>query len=321
MRQEIPFPVESEHRVRPDLKRLDQDLTSTTLTTKDDLFDTYQAEKFRLLKRGQAKLLGSEPGTEVVLEAALYELAQLGGNGVTKLAHSTNDWAFEHSGFEYFTQPQTVQQQTKKNTTGAIDAWINSQAPHERLSYALGLSMQEDWALMQSDPKEGPRSFKAKVLQVCFPSGWAPEQKIGLPLESIHAPVADGQALRAASPYLAQAMQTKGPFARYVWTLSDSADLSRHPAVLSQPRPSIADQSGVFFRCERQTIVPLPEHNAALFLIRVYLAPIVQMISTDDRRRRMTEALCSMSDNSLTYKNLHHLKAATLPWLETLRFE
>ncbi len=321
MPPEIPFPVEPEHRVRPDLKRLDQDPTSASLTIKDEQFGQYQAEKFRLLKQGQAQLLGCDEQTSILLSAALNELNQLGGNGLSKLAQPNNGWCFEHSGLNCLLHPLTIQKQSKQSTDTALVDWLAQHNEHERLAYTFSLSMQEDWALMQSDANAGPHTFKAKVLQVCFPSGWAPETKIGLALESIHAPVADGQALRAASPYLAQAMQTKGPFARYVWTLSDSADLSRHPSVLLQPRPVVTDQHDVFFRCERQTIVPLPDFHAALFLIRVYVAPIVQMINTDERARRLSEALNSMSDNSLTYKNLHHLKAATMPWLSNLRLD
>ncbi|UCE31806.1 MAG: DUF3445 domain-containing protein, partial [Burkholderiales bacterium] len=142
----------------------------------------------------------------------------------------------------------------------------------------------------------------------------------------------DGEALRQAAPALGSAMLTRGPFERYVWTVADSPALSRHPAI-TEPAP-VRGLEDLYFRCERQVILPLPAHGRALFLIRVFDAPLGQVLdcpddppgperpvpaahdghpangarhegaSCSERHHRLVAALRSMSPATVRYKNL-----------------
>jgi hypothetical protein len=55
-------------------------------------------------------------------------------------------------------------------------------------------------------------------------------------------------------------------------------------------------------RVERQTTVPLPEHAAALFLIRVYLTPFSDL--TPEQRATLARALEAMPPHVAAYKGL-----------------
>jgi hypothetical protein len=122
--------------------------------------------------------------------------------------------------------------------------------------------------------------------------------------------VADGDALRVASETLSRAMSTKGPFVRHVWTLAGSAALARDPDEGSLVPPSSFD--AIQFRCERQVTAPLAELGRSLFLIRVYVAPLVRVAADPVRRATLVSALESMSDAVARYKGIGALREQVL---------
>jgi dimethylamine monooxygenase subunit A len=162
--------------------------------------------------------------------------------------------------------------------------------------------------------------FFPEMMHVCFPTGWNPAEKYAQNLASIHEHVADGKRLVQASANLTAAMVNKGPFVRYVWTLAAGqpgiAQLSQHPlekifATQTQP----IDQ--VYFRCERQITIPLPELNRSCFLIRVFIIPLVIAANTPERRDTLANALRSMSEATIRYKGLSNLIPLTLAWINS----
>ena len=167
---------------------------------------------------------------------------------------------------------------------------------------ALTLALQEDWVLMS-------RQGRFEAGSVCMPSGWVPAEKFGQSLVQIHAPVADGQALRKASPALVQAMTDKGPFVRHVWTLCRNTSLARHPHWPEDTRPE--SDEALYFRSERQTTWPVPSLQAGLFLIRVQVRPLSDLLSGEQgagRLRLLQQALASMSDAVIAYKQLGQIR-------------
>jgi hypothetical protein len=183
--------------------------------------------------------------------------------------------------------------------TGAFP-WLGGLCPDNPVEFfqALTLSLQEDFAVMAPDPTSGGI---AAVLSVCFPSGWDPAEKLGQSLTAIHGPVADNAALQRATPSMAQAMLTKGPFVRFVWTLAGDDRLSRRPNEDTLYRATSVND--LWFRCERQVTVPL-SGSGCLFLIRVFVAPYQQVVNTPERRQRMLKALQAMSPDMIRYKNI-----------------
>ncbi len=152
----------------------------------------------------------------------------------------------------------------------------------------------------------------ALALSVVFPSGWDPADKLGRALWAIHAPVADGVPLRQASAALSRAMVDKGPFERFVWTLGTDPSLARWPQSAQAPPPESPDLADLVFRCERQVTLGVPAFGASLFLIRIHVAPLLEVCSTRERRARLVAALRSMSDDVVAYKNLQGLRERVL---------
>jgi len=159
------------------------------------------------------------------------------------------------------------------------------------------------------DPQGSLAWLGASLLSVAFPSGWRPEEKLGQSMLEIHTPVAENQALQRSARALSEAMQSKGPFVRYVWTLSGSGALSRDPGEDSFMNISNAGQ--LWFRCERQITVPLFEQGS-LFLIRVFVEPLHETLAVAGRRDRLMQSLASMSDAVLAYKGITRVRELLL---------
>jgi hypothetical protein len=181
----------------------------------------------------------------------------------------------------------------------------------------IELAFEEDFAVLEAAGTTLP------WLCVCVPSHWAPEEKLGHPFATVHAPVADAQALVAASRHLAQLVTAGERFERSVWTITPSGRYDQHPRRHARtPWPDASDPGAFaslcFLRHERQTFLPIPGHaGQAVFTIRVMLEPLAQAVATHDDAARLHEALATMSDAVLAYKGLAPARDRLLAWLAT----
>ena len=176
----------------------------------------------------------------------------------------------------------------------------------------LELAFEEDLAVL--DGATGTLPW----LCVCVPSHWAPEDKLGLPLSAVHAPVADGALLQAANAQLV-ALATGGEcWERFVWTVTPSPRHDQHPARHARtPWPEagrVAEES--YLRAERQTFFPVGRGTRqSVFTIRVMLQPLAQAVDTAEKARRLHDALASMTPAVLAYKSLAEAREPLLRWL------
>jgi hypothetical protein len=179
----------------------------------------------------------------------------------------------------------------------------------------LELAFEEDLAVLEGDGGTLP------WLCVCTPSHWAPEDKLGLPLATVHAPVADATLLQAASRPLVDLATGGERWERWVWSLSPSARHDQHPRRHPPtPWPQTSDPAalgaGCWLRTERQTFFPVGNGTRqAIFTIRVHLQPLGQAVDTTDKAQRLHDSLASMSDAVLHYKGLAAAKPRLLQWL------
>ena len=190
------------------------------------------------------------------------------------------------------------------------------------LADTLPLELQVEEDLVVLDTATG----RIPWMCVSVPSRWAPEEKIGLSLASIHSPVADGEALAAALPHLLRVLSNGTHWERYVWTLSPSPRYDQHP--LRQPLqnwPDTDDATAVaqqcHFRAERQTFIPLFDtqgqpRSQVVFTIRVMVAPLATALRTPADAQRLHDSISSMSEAVLAYKNLTPARARLLTWLQ-----
>jgi hypothetical protein len=140
---------------------------------------------------------------------------------------------------------------------------------------------------------------------VCFPSSWAFEEKVGRPLDWIHAVV---PTLNKKLGEKARGFLTKMPvgqaWLRANWGLTASPALNQHPALgLPVLTPDIG-LGDVWFRIERQALVALPETGGILFGIRLEVFPLAEVRANEPARLGLLEALQTMPDAIADYKNL-----------------
>ncbi|HKP60780.1 MAG TPA: heme-dependent oxidative N-demethylase subunit alpha family protein [Polyangiales bacterium] len=162
---------------------------------------------------------------------------------------------------------------------------------------ALARALQEDFCVMCAGEDYAGR---AALIDVRFPSGWRPERLAGADFRSLHAPVPGFPGDDRAAQSMVRSMIERGPFVRFVWTLSPDDRLDHHPD--APHRSSWEHTDRAWLRVERQITVPLPAANAGLFLIRVYHYALDQL-SLDERERAIT-ALAVMPEELRRYKNL-----------------
>ena len=201
----------------------------------------------------------------------------------------------------------------------AIGALLGDLPPQLRRSALLSLAFAEDFAVLDGATATVP------WLAVCLPSHWAPEEKVGRAFAEVHAPVADGDVLRAASASLARLVTADERWERFVWTITADPRLHQHPMHGAAPWPCAigadapADADALVarasLRSERQTFVPIAGTGLAVFTILVDSVALADAVTTADAARRLHDAIASMSPAVLAYRRLDVARDRLLAWL------
>jgi len=184
----------------------------------------------------------------------------------------------------------------KRFDTTAPD--ITGDAPVWQLTRAL----QEDFVIWAPD-RSGKLS--AQVLSVCLPSGWDPRDKVNKGFLEIHEPVPEFDTVNRAADHIAKMITDRGPFIRHVWSICNRPDLNRRPDRCRPWSNEIIDD--MWFRTERQITVPV-DGTMALFLIRVYMQPLRDILRDPDKTKTLIDSIMSMSDAVTEYKDFGYLK-------------
>jgi dimethylamine monooxygenase subunit A len=187
----------------------------------------------------------------------------------------------------------------------AAEAWFSEtlvaegQASASRaVGEGLGRELAEDFAVLHVNDA---RVDRVLWLSACFPSGWRPEHVIGRSFSQIHRVIPAIDRVLRGSRGLVEAMVTRGPYVRFVWTISADDELDHHPEQ-GKRRPWTNDTMQGFLRVERQTTIPLPVVRGSIFLIRTYLYRFDEL--TRDRRDVLAQALAQMPLAVAKYKGL-----------------
>ena len=182
---------------------------------------------------------------------------------------------------------------------------------------ALALGLQEDFVILHDESEreagEWP-AMRTRFLSVCFPSNWAPAEKLGLDFAAIHAPVADNALLQAGGTGIIDMAFRQASMLRFVWLLTPNGDLAQHPETRRtrwEDAVAEADAAGqrlidrVFFRVERQTTLPLPALRRGVFFIRVMVCPLTEVLGLEPGRAgELSQSLRSMSDAVVAYRGM-----------------
>jgi dimethylamine monooxygenase subunit A len=188
-------------------------------------------------------------------------------------------------------------------------------SPEWRLPGLLSLTFAEDFALI--DTPRGTLPW----LAVALPSHWAPQEKIGHHFSTVHAPVADNTLLLKAADALMRMVAGPERWERFVWNVTSHPRLHAHPAHVDPVRwPAGAfDAERAWWRGERQTFIPLPALQQAIFTIAVQVQPLAQVVDSPARAARLHDAVASMSPAVLAYRHLADVQPALLQWLAARR--
>jgi hypothetical protein len=309
------FPVEAPFQVKPDL---------TKLVPADDWLRVDRQWRVMLAAK-QSALLGDESrhaGGNIALASpcdrrteerrkaavarAIEKLANSAAGhrlGIVFSAGATVD--FRAAGYRVEDTESEVHWQTVRADASPLAPVAGRVDGSLRLLSALALSVQEDLVLMEQG---ADAAVAAALFHVSFPSTWNPATRLGQDLHALHAPVADNAPLQAAAGSLGRALVSKGPFARWVWTVTTDPRWRAWPVATRPPARAEAAARAthcapLFFRLERQTTMPLGD-GYGLFLIRVQVRPLGDVLSQPGRRSLLQASLRSMSDDMVRYKNL-----------------
>lgn len=216
-----------------------------------------------------------------------------------------------------------------ENQTGAMANALDEQpkaqaipAPVDLLDF-LSFQVPEDLVLVSasSDKSKDWLSY----LNVCSPTHWSPEEKLGQSFLQVHAPVPGIEKLLRSSSQLTEAMITKGPYVRFVWSFVTDTRLNHHPVAPTGEDPvwwkgRSFDQTKsepFYFRAERQTTWGFPEFNTALFLIRISFFSATEIRADEKKKAQLLSALQSMTPESRAYKGVAHCFDQLCSWLNS----
>lgn len=167
---------------------------------------------------------------------------------------------------------------------------------------ALGAALEPDFLLLTADAN-GHYRLRGGVL--CFPTGWALQEKLGHTLETIHGVVPGLNAAIGAQIHQFLARLKPGPaYLRSNWGLASTSDLNLHPGRHTPPlRPPIAPDRA-WLRVERQALAVLPRTHGVLFGIRIELHRLDRVMAEPAAASGLRQALTTMPETLAVYKRL-----------------
>jgi dimethylamine monooxygenase subunit A len=194
-----------------------------------------------------------------------------------------------------------------------IDAWSEASAgaPLE----LAGRLVQEDLCLMQ----RGEAGYRLVAAVLCFPAHWRLADKLGRPLEAIHAPVPGfGASLAVPVDRFFANIQAGRPVWRLNWSLVDTPELFLPPEHRGHPRAIPAEAMGeqLWLRVERQTLRRLEHSGDVVFGIRTHVDPLAEAVDSPDAAQALAARIREMPEAMARYKSIWPIRAPLLAWLD-----
>jgi len=175
--------------------------------------------------------------------------------------------------------------------------------------------VQEDLCLMSARDD----SYVLAAASVCFPSRWKLSDKIGRPMQDIHAPVPFyGEKIGATTDRFMSTLRAARAVWRMNWTLHDTPELfqpASPPAGSERITPVNAGEK-LWIRVERQTLRRLPNSGDALFTIRTHVRPLATLKNNPQSASQLASTLRNLPAETTAYKSLAPNIEAVLQWLE-----
>ena len=178
---------------------------------------------------------------------------------------------------------------------------------------ALGAALEPDFLLLSRDEAG---AFRLRGGALCFPTGWALEEKIGHTIDFIHGAV-PGLNAALASP-IHQFLGRLKPgvaFQRDNWGLAATDELNLHPARGLAPPDLPASPERLWLRVEHQVLLALPRTGGVVFGLRIALHRLDEVRRDAAAAAGLKRALQTMPAEVAAYKRLERVGNQVVSWL------
>ena len=322
--ESVPFSIKAPFIVASDIYKMGTTLfekPEETLLCFDERYPDYVKAKLNMLQNypNHSRSYLSDEQSE--LEQCLWELTEILAKDQPDYVFSQVDDDGQHFASKLLGISLYKDGQLKLERTSAAFpklaeecfAHLELLSDFEKLCDLLSLCVQEDLVVMHKTG-EGATDDRAECMLVAMPTHWDPKEKIGLDFGAIHKPIAHSDKFNKSQGNLMNAMTYKGPFVRYNWTLADSSSLSLNPVLLGNHSLASKDLAGItdpeelinrlYFRPERQTLIPFPKLHRSVFAIRIFHQPLRDLLTTPERKQLLGAAIASMSPEVIRYRSM-----------------
>ena len=171
---------------------------------------------------------------------------------------------------------------------------------------ALGRSLEPDILFLSADA-EG--RFRLRGGALCFPTGWALEEKMGHTLDFIHGVVPGlNPALGSPIHQFLSKLKPGVAFLRDNWGLAATDELNLHPARAVPPPTLPVALDRLWLRVEHQALAALPETRGIVFGIRIALHRLDGLAGTPPGAG-LRRGLVTMPAELAAYKRLDGVRA------------
>ncbi len=173
---------------------------------------------------------------------------------------------------------------------------------------ALGGAVEPDVLLLSAD---ADGRFRLRGGALCFPTGWALEEKIGHTMEFIHGGVPGlNREIGVPIQQFMERLRAGAGFLRDNWGIAATDELNLHPARgLAAPcEPVVMER--LWLRVEHQILARLPESGGVVFGIRIALHRLDTVRGDRVAARGLAQALATMPEEMAAYKRLEGIREA-----------
>jgi len=180
------------------------------------------------------------------------------------------------------------------------DYQLIENSKYKSLFDAIVSQVQEDIVICQLDDKDDYMS----LIHLCSPSYWSATEKIGKNFAQIHHPVAGMEKILTNYRIILDAIIKKGDFYRFAWGINLDNKLNHHPDKLDEEKIFNKNNSQLFIRVERQTLIGFKNVNSILFTIKTYYQNVLDL--DKNQINLLNKSLLSMSIETLKYKKIEN---------------
>ena len=170
----------------------------------------------------------------------------------------------------------------------------------------LGVAVEADVLLLARFPDGGLRLAGGAL---CFPTGWALEEKLGMTMDAIHGPVPGlNAALGSPIDQFLSRLKPGAAFLRDNWGIAATDALNLHPARAVPPPMPPVQLDRLWLRVEHQALLSMPRASGVVFAIRIALHRLDGVAGTEIAPR-LRRALQTMPSELAHYKRIEAIRA------------